>query len=199
MAQTRRADAVTTTSSLLVGVYAVLLLLLGCGKPAADDLRASKARAQVGFAQSTEKAESGGEARPSSVTTAPRTSVGSPEPSAIPAPVQTTDPQLQQRDPPSSPTDEAEPKARPVAEQAQWQAWFAAARDSPDVGLRLHALEQWAQRPGEAVDPVTYGLVDEDESVRARAQELYQKQLTRDAAEAVPVQQEEQPVPAVER
>jgi hypothetical protein len=52
-------------------------------------------------------------------------------------------------------------------------------------------LDQWAQRPGEALDPVTYGLVDEDEQVRVRAQELYQEQLTRDAAEAVPVQQEQ--------
>jgi hypothetical protein len=54
--------------------------------------------------------------------------------------------------------------------------------------MRLQALEQWAQRPGEALDPVTYGLVDENESVRTRAQELYEQQLARDAD--VPVHEE---------
>jgi hypothetical protein len=71
-----------------------------------------------------------------------------------------------------------------AAEHAQWQAWFAAARESPDVSVRRHALEQWAQEPGEGLDPVTYGLVDEDESVRTRAQELYQEQLNREAGTA---------------
>jgi hypothetical protein len=82
-----------------------------------------------------------------------------------------------------------------AAEQAQWQAWFATARESSDVGMRLQALEQWAQRPGEALDPVTYGLVDEDESVRTRAQELYEQHLARQVALPGPVHEEPQEPP----
>lgn len=53
-------------------------------------------------------------------------------------------------------------------------------RESPDVTVRLQALETWAQRPDDQLDPVTYGLVDPDESVRQRAQELYEQQLRRE-------------------
>ncbi len=58
-------------------------------------------------------------------------------------------------------------------------AWFAAARDDPDPNVRLHALETWAQNPGENLDPLTYALVDPDETVRARAQELLEQELAR--------------------
>jgi hypothetical protein len=68
------------------------------------------------------------------------------------------------------------------AQRAARQSWYAAAREHPDVGVRLQALELWAKQPGDALDPVTYALVDGDESVRARAQELYEQQLTREAA-----------------
>ena len=54
-------------------------------------------------------------------------------------------------------------------------AWLAAAREDPDPNVRLHALETWAQHPGESLDPVTYALVDADESVRTRAQELVEQ------------------------
>lgn len=47
----------------------------------------------------------------------------------------------------------------------------------------------WAQKPGDFIDPVTYGLVDEDEQVRDRAQALYTQQLEREAAAAAPVDQ----------
>ena len=57
--------------------------------------------------------------------------------------------------------------------------WMTAARDDPDPSVRLHALEVWAQRPSESLDPVTYALVDADESVRARAQELMEQELAR--------------------
>jgi len=43
----------------------------------------------------------------------------------------------------------------------------------------MHALEAWAQQPGESLDPATYALVDPDETVRARAQELVDEQLAR--------------------
>jgi hypothetical protein len=68
-------------------------------------------------------------------------------------------------------------------ERAQTQtpdpAWLAAAREDPDPNVRMHALEAWAQHPGESLDPATYALVDPDETVRARAQELVEEQLAR--------------------
>lgn len=69
-------------------------------------------------------------------------------------------------------------------QQEAWAQWYQTARDSPDVTVRLQALEQWAQRPGDALDPVTYGLVDQDEAVRSRAQALWDQQLMREAVDA---------------
>lgn len=77
----------------------------------------------------------------------------------------------------------AEPPAsdeKMIAEQAQRAArerWYAEMRESPDVTARLQALEVWAQQPNESLDPVTLALVDEEESVRERAQELWEQQL----------------------
>ena len=76
---------------------------------------------------------------------------------------------------------------RTIADQAQRAArerWFAELRESPDAMVRLQALELWAQQPGKGIDPLTYALVDEDEAVRARAEELYEQQLARE--ETVP-------------
>ena len=77
--------------------------------------------------------------------------------------------------------------AQTLAEQAQRAArerWFAELRESPDATVRLQALEHWAQQPGKGIDPLTYALVDEDEAVRARAEELYEQQLAREEAAA---------------
>jgi hypothetical protein len=55
----------------------------------------------------------------------------------------------------------------------------------PDAGSdldpegRLNALEAWRRDPGESLDPVTSALVDPDERVRARAQELFEEALAR--------------------
>jgi hypothetical protein len=54
-----------------------------------------------------------------------------------------------------------------------------AAREDPDPRVRLHAIETWAAKPGKTLDPVTYALVDPDETVRARAQELFEEALER--------------------
>ena len=48
-----------------------------------------------------------------------------------------------------------------------------------DPAIRLYALEAWALSPGRTLDPVTYALVDSDESVRARAQEVFEEVLAR--------------------
>ncbi|MCA1957604.1 MAG: hypothetical protein LDL14_03630 [Nitrospira sp.] len=74
--------------------------------------------------------------------------------------------------PPSSADQQAQ---RAVREQ-----WYAAMREAPEAGTRLSALEVWARQPGDVLDPVTYGLVDEDDAVRARAQELYERHLQRE-------------------
>ena len=58
-------------------------------------------------------------------------------------------------------------------------AWLAEALDDPDPRMRIQALETLAQHPGETLDPLTYALVDTDESVRGRAQELLEEELTR--------------------
>ena len=51
-------------------------------------------------------------------------------------------------------------------------------RDAPPAA-RLQAIEDWARGSRDALDPVTYALVDPDESVRARAQELWEETLQR--------------------
>ncbi len=56
---------------------------------------------------------------------------------------------------------------------------LAEALNSPDPRVRMRALETWAQHPGDKLDPVTYALMDPDESVRARAQELLEAVLAR--------------------
>jgi hypothetical protein len=57
--------------------------------------------------------------------------------------------------------------------------WLAELLHAPDPNVRIQALDAWAQHPGESLDPVTYALVDPDESVRARAQEVLEQELVR--------------------
>jgi hypothetical protein len=52
---------------------------------------------------------------------------------------------------------------------------LTAAREDPDPGERLRALEDWARGPRDSLDPLTHALVDPDETVRARAQELLEQ------------------------
>jgi hypothetical protein len=54
-------------------------------------------------------------------------------------------------------------------------AALTAAREDPDPGARLRALEDWARGPRDSLDPLTHALVDPDETVRARAQELLEQ------------------------
>lgn len=93
----------------------------------------------------------------------------------------------------ASTADRRVPDEQTNATQTQrdaWTQWYATVRESPDVTVRLQALEQWAQQPNEHLDPVTYALVDEDETVRARAQTLYEQQLVREATAAAPSEPE---------
>jgi len=57
--------------------------------------------------------------------------------------------------------------------------WLAELLHTSDPNVRIEALDARAQHPGASLDPVTYALVDPDESVRARAQELLEQELAR--------------------
>ena len=60
-------------------------------------------------------------------------------------------------------------------------AWMAKELDSPDVGVRLRALETWAQSaPPGAIGPLILALNDKDERVQARAIELIEEDSERD-------------------
>ena len=61
--------------------------------------------------------------------------------------------------------------------------WMAKKLDSPDVRVRLLALETWAQSaPPGAVDPLILAYEkDKDERVRARAMELIEEDANREA------------------
>ncbi len=61
-------------------------------------------------------------------------------------------------------------------------AWMAKELDSPDVGVRLRALETWVlSAPPGAVDPLILAYEDKDERVRARAMELIEQDWARKA------------------
>jgi hypothetical protein len=57
--------------------------------------------------------------------------------------------------------------------------WLSEARNDPDPRVRLNAIEVWSQKPDDTLDPVTHAMVDPDESVRARAQQLFEEALAR--------------------
>ena len=98
-----------------------------------------------------------------------------------------TSPAADARVPPAaSPADTYEPDARAEAELAQREArqqWLAELREHPEATVRLQALDLWAQQPGDDIEPVLEALGDEDEQVQARAEELWEQQLTREEAE----------------
>jgi len=74
------------------------------------------------------------------------------------------------------------PVARvPQAEQypAEDPPWLAELLQAPDPNVRMQALDAWARQPTASLDPVTYALIDPDESVRARAQEIFDGELAR--------------------
>jgi HEAT repeat protein len=58
--------------------------------------------------------------------------------------------------------------------------WIATALKSPDVHVRLHALDRWVQqgRTG-SVDPLMHALNDRDERVQARALALIEQDWVR--------------------
>src|SRR5262245_15695376 len=73
-------------------------------------------------------------------------------------------------------------RATTLAEQSQAEgvpAWLDELLHSPDPNVRIQALDAWARQPTVSLNPVTYALVDSDESVRVRAQEVLEQELAR--------------------
>jgi hypothetical protein len=67
------------------------------------------------------------------------------------------------------------------AEQLVVPAWISTELASPDVRVRLTALDRWAQHaPTGSVDPLILALDDEDEQVRARALTLIEQDWARE-------------------
>jgi hypothetical protein len=58
-------------------------------------------------------------------------------------------------------------------------SWLAELLRAPDPNVRIQGLDAWARQPTVSLDPVTNALVDPDESVRTRAQELLEQELAR--------------------
>lgn len=59
--------------------------------------------------------------------------------------------------------------------------WMAQSLASPEVQVRLKALDLWAQQGPEApLDPLVVALDDEDEQVRAKAMELFERAWVRE-------------------
>ncbi len=55
--------------------------------------------------------------------------------------------------------------------------WPPAAMQDPDPRMRRFALEQWAREPTESLDLVTAAMVDPDESIRERAEQVLEQVL----------------------
>ena len=89
-----------------------------------------------------------------------------------------------------SPADTPPSDERADADQGQQEArqrWFAEMQESPSAAVRLQALELWAQQPSDALDPETFAFLDdEDAQVQARAEKLWEQQLSREAEAAAP-------------
>jgi len=69
----------------------------------------------------------------------------------------------------------------PIAEPAEYRTppWIDELVNSPDPQIRVQGLEAWVRNKGPSLDPLTYALVDADETVRTRAQELLEQVLER--------------------
>jgi hypothetical protein len=57
--------------------------------------------------------------------------------------------------------------------------WPPAEMLDPDPRMRRFALEQWARGPTEALDLVAAALVDPEESIRERAEQVFEEALAR--------------------
>lgn len=177
MESVRRVSYITSRLTLLVGRGLLLLGLSACGSPSPEAPGSGQATGSTGAVVSSPTSNRAG----AGLTVQP-----APKPDGLsPDALRRTSPLPNSRAPLTAfPNNPAPTDEKMIAEQAQRTArerWYAEARESPDVTVRLQALEQWARQPqtsGGGLDPVTFALVDEDESIRTRAQELWGQRFT---------------------
>ena len=75
------------------------------------------------------------------------------------------------------PAPEAQEAPAPLPEHLVLPQWIAQALASPEVPVRLRALDLWAQQGPEApLDPLVVALDDKDDDVRAKAMALIERQ-----------------------
>ncbi len=78
---------------------------------------------------------------------------------------------------PASPSAAQQDEPAPLPEQLVLPQWIAQALTSPEVPVRLRALDLWAQQGPEAsLDPLVVALDDKDEYVRTKAMALIERQ-----------------------
>jgi len=172
-----------------LGFAVGLTVLVGCGSPTPE---APVSGHSTGSTDAVVSPPAGDASRagiathePARQTPTPTSPLGAPAPPGATA-AERRSPDAQRATSSAPAASQADPppsNAQTPADQAQREArelWFAELRESPDVTVRLQALELWAQQPGDGIDPLTYALVDEDEQVRARAEELWEQQLTKE-------------------
>lgn len=70
----------------------------------------------------------------------------------------------------------AQRAARPTPATAPWPP---AEMLDPDPRMRRFALEHWARSPTESLDMVAEALVDPEESIRERAEQVFEEALAR--------------------
>ena len=79
--------------------------------------------------------------------------------------------------PPASPSAAQHDEPAPLPAQLVLPQWIAQALASPEVPVRLRALDLWAQQGPEAsLDPLVVALEDQDEDVRTKAMTLIERQ-----------------------
>lgn len=180
-------------SSNRLGRVLALLILSGCGSPASDPPLGTSAIGSMSVSGAREDSDQAITSRQGDGhKVAPSQALAkTPLFTDLPVSVASDQDTAAATHPPSDrPTPGLDPE---VLQQEVLGTWSEGARDSPDVSVRLQALEAWAQRSGGSLNPITYGLVDQDESVRERALELYTHQLELEATFAESEKKHEYP------
>jgi hypothetical protein len=78
------------------------------------------------------------------------------------------------RSPSLAPAAQSAPAAVPTS-----SPWPPVQMQDPDPRMRRFALEQWAREPTDSLDLVAAALVDPEESIRERAEQVFEEVLAR--------------------